>query len=104
MRTIKTSRFCRPMGDLWHPHFLLLRSCQDGRDMTECPILFMCRCSNTHGYDRMVRDKVSPSFESARIQRATSRFKCKRHGFCEQRGGDWGNREELINELIGRMN
>eukprot|EP00928_Gymnodinium_smaydae_P068881 TRINITY_DN5218_c0_g1_i1.p2 TRINITY_DN5218_c0_g1~~TRINITY_DN5218_c0_g1_i1.p2 ORF type:complete len:256 (-),score=108.69 TRINITY_DN5218_c0_g1_i1:17-784(-) len=31
-------------------------------------------------------------------------FRCKRHGFCEQRGGDWGNREELINELIGRMN
>merc|ERR1712050_360149 len=31
-------------------------------------------------------------------------FKCKRHGFCEQRGGDWGNREELINELISRMN
>jgi len=28
----------------------------------------------------------------------------KRHGFCEQRGGEWGNREELINELIGRMN
>jgi len=31
-------------------------------------------------------------------------FRCKRHGFCEQRGGDWGNREELINELIARMN
>lgn len=31
-------------------------------------------------------------------------FVCKRHGFCEQRGGDWGNREDLINELIGRMN
>mmetsp|Transcript_77383 Transcript_77383/g.215087 ORF Transcript_77383/g.215087 Transcript_77383/m.215087 type:complete len:256 (+) Transcript_77383:89-856(+) len=31
-------------------------------------------------------------------------FRCKRHGFCEQRGGDWGNREELINELVGRMN
>jgi large subunit ribosomal protein L7e len=31
-------------------------------------------------------------------------FKCKRHGFCEQRGGDWGNREELINELVRRMN
>jgi large subunit ribosomal protein L7e len=28
----------------------------------------------------------------------------KRHGFCEQRGGDWGNREDLINELISRMN
>jgi len=30
-------------------------------------------------------------------------FICKRHGFCEQRGGDWGNREELVNELIRRM-
>merc|ERR1712066_577176 len=31
-------------------------------------------------------------------------FVCKRHGFGEQRGGDWGNRENLINELIARMN
>jgi len=31
-------------------------------------------------------------------------FVCKRHGFGEQRGGDWGNREEMINELISRMN
>jgi len=31
-------------------------------------------------------------------------FKCKRHGYCEIRGGDWGNREELINELVSRMN
>jgi len=28
----------------------------------------------------------------------------KRHGYCEIRGGDWGNREDQINELIGRMN
>jgi len=31
-------------------------------------------------------------------------FICKRHGFGEIRGGDWGNREELMNELISRMN
>lgn len=30
-------------------------------------------------------------------------FKCKRHGFCEPRAGDWGNRQELINELVKRM-
>ena len=31
-------------------------------------------------------------------------FRCKRHGHGEQRGVDWGNREEKINELIARMN
>merc|ERR1719471_2461265 len=31
-------------------------------------------------------------------------FRCKRHGFHEIRGGDWGNRQELINDLIARMN
>eukprot|EP00929_Paragymnodinium_shiwhaense_P094978 TRINITY_DN558_c0_g3_i1.p2 TRINITY_DN558_c0_g3~~TRINITY_DN558_c0_g3_i1.p2 ORF type:complete len:201 (+),score=51.03 TRINITY_DN558_c0_g3_i1:155-757(+) len=28
----------------------------------------------------------------------------KRHGYCEIRGGDWGNREDQINELVARMN
>jgi len=27
----------------------------------------------------------------------------KKHGFQEPKGGDWGNREELINELVRRM-
>jgi len=31
-------------------------------------------------------------------------FVYKRHGFNEPKGGDWGNRQELINELISRMN
>jgi len=31
-------------------------------------------------------------------------FVNKRHGYGEQRGGDWGNREEMINDLISRMN
>jgi len=28
----------------------------------------------------------------------------KRWGYCEQRGGEWGNREEMINEMVSRMN
>jgi large subunit ribosomal protein L7e len=31
-------------------------------------------------------------------------FVAKRHGYAEPKGGDWGNREEEINELIRRMN
>mmetsp|Transcript_42457 Transcript_42457/g.97308 ORF Transcript_42457/g.97308 Transcript_42457/m.97308 type:complete len:255 (+) Transcript_42457:57-821(+) len=31
-------------------------------------------------------------------------FTCKRHAFTEQVGGDWGNREHLINDLVSRMN
>ena len=31
-------------------------------------------------------------------------FVSKRHGYAEPKGGDWGNREEEINELIRRMN
>jgi len=30
-------------------------------------------------------------------------FVCKRHGFNEPLGGDWGNREELVNKLLLRM-
>lgn len=31
-------------------------------------------------------------------------FKCKRHGFGESRGGDWGDRGLMINQLVKRMN
>jgi len=54
---------------------------------------------------------VGPNFKQAsnflwpfKLSAPKGGFRCKRHGFCEQRGGDWGNREDLINELIGRMN
>jgi len=54
---------------------------------------------------------VGPNFKQAsnflwpfKLSTPRGGFVCKRHGFCEQVGGDWGNREELINELIGRMN
>jgi large subunit ribosomal protein L7e len=54
---------------------------------------------------------VGPNFKQAsnflwpfKLSAPKGGFVCKRHGFCEQRGGDWGNREEVINELISRMN
>jgi len=54
---------------------------------------------------------VGPHFKQAtnflwpfKLSAPRGGFVCKRHGFCENRGGDWGNREDLINELIGRMN
>mmetsp|Transcript_77380 Transcript_77380/g.215077 ORF Transcript_77380/g.215077 Transcript_77380/m.215077 type:complete len:256 (+) Transcript_77380:66-833(+) len=54
---------------------------------------------------------VGPNFKQAsnflwpfKLSPPRGGFRCKRHGFCEQRGGDWGNREDLINELISRMN
>jgi len=54
---------------------------------------------------------VGPHFKQAanflwpfKLSAPRGGFKCKRHGFCEIRGGDWGNREDLINELISRMN
>mmetsp|Transcript_98504 Transcript_98504/g.254629 ORF Transcript_98504/g.254629 Transcript_98504/m.254629 type:complete len:255 (+) Transcript_98504:66-830(+) len=54
---------------------------------------------------------VGPNFKQAanflwpfKLSAPKGGFVCKRHGFSEQRGGDWGNREDLINELIGRMN
>merc|ERR1719145_550062 len=54
---------------------------------------------------------VGPHFKQAsnflwpfKLSSPRGGFVCKRHGFCEQRGGDWGNREDLINDLISRMN
>merc|ERR1712194_150852 len=54
---------------------------------------------------------VGPHFKQAsnflwpfKLNPPTGGFVCKRHGFGEIRGGDWGNREDLINELIARMN
>lgn len=53
---------------------------------------------------------VGPHFKEANKFLWTFKLKCprggwlaKRHGFNEPRGGDWGNREEFINELINRM-
>jgi large subunit ribosomal protein L7e len=66
-----------------------------------------------YGMEDLVHEiyTVGPNFKQAsnflwpfKLSAPKGGFRCKRHGFCEQRGGDWGNREELINELVGRMN
>mmetsp|Transcript_80356 Transcript_80356/g.157662 ORF Transcript_80356/g.157662 Transcript_80356/m.157662 type:complete len:256 (-) Transcript_80356:54-821(-) len=66
-----------------------------------------------HGAEDLVHEifTVGPNFKQAsnflwpfKLSAPRGGFKCKRHGYCEMKGGDWGNREETINELIGRMN
>merc|ERR1719230_2352033 len=54
---------------------------------------------------------VGPHFKEAnsflwtfKLRSPKGGFVNKRHGFNEPRGGDWGNREELINKLVKRMN
>jgi len=66
-----------------------------------------------HGMEDLVHEiyTVGPKFKQAsnflwpfKLSSPRHGFTAKRHGFCEMRGGDWGNREELVNELIARMN
>jgi len=66
-----------------------------------------------HGMEDLVHEiyTVGPKFKQVsnflwpvKLSAPKGGFICKRHGFCEQRGGDWGNREELINDLLSRMN
>merc|ERR1711972_1101560 len=54
---------------------------------------------------------VGPHFKQAtnflwpfKLSSPSGGFVNKRHGYSEQRGGDWGNREDMINELLARMN
>merc|ERR1712194_539517 len=54
---------------------------------------------------------VGPNFKQAanflwpfKLSSPSSGFNCKRHGYAEMKQGDWGNREDGINELIARMN
>lgn len=65
-----------------------------------------------HGIEDLVHEiyTCGPAFKQAnaflwtfKLSSPRKGFKCKRHGFCEPRAGDWGNRQELINELVGRM-
>jgi large subunit ribosomal protein L7e len=66
-----------------------------------------------YGMEDLVHEiyTVGPNFKQAanflwpfKLSSPKGGFRCKRHGFGEQRGGDWGPREELINALISRMN
>jgi len=66
-----------------------------------------------HGMEDLVHEiyTVGPNFKQAsnflwpfKLSAPRKGFVNKRHGYCEPTGGDWGNREELMNELIRRMN
>merc|ERR1719401_1227039 len=66
-----------------------------------------------HGMEDLIHEiyTVGPNFKQAnnflwpfKLSAPKGGFKCKRHGYCEQKAGDWGNREEMINELVARMN
>jgi len=66
-----------------------------------------------HGMEDIVHElyTVGPHFKQVsnflwpfKLSAPRGGFVLKRHGFCEPKGGDWGNREELINELVHRMN
>jgi len=66
-----------------------------------------------HGMEDLVHEiyTTGPHFKQAnnflwpfKLHAPRGGWKCKRHGYCEQKGGDWGNREEEINKLIRLMN
>jgi large subunit ribosomal protein L7e len=64
------------------------------------------------GMDDLIHEifTVGPNFKQAnnflwafKLQAPRGGFVLKKHGFNEPKGGDWGNREELINGLVRRM-
>jgi len=65
-----------------------------------------------HGVDDLIHEiyKVGPAFKQCnsflwafKLSSPNGGFVLKKHGFQEPKGGDWGNREELINEFVRRM-
>merc|ERR1712238_181400 len=66
-----------------------------------------------HGMEDLIHEiyTVGPHFKQAanfvwpfKLSCPRGGFTCKRHGYSEMKGGDLGNREEEINELVARMN
>eukprot|EP01056_Protomagalhaensia_sp_Gyna25_P002274 Protomagalhaensia_sp_Gyna_25__2273@NODE_2242_length_1198_cov_565_886109_g1858_i0_p1_GENE_NODE_2242_length_1198_cov_565_886109_g1858_i0NODE_2242_length_1198_cov_565_886109_g1858_i0_p1_ORF_typecomplete_len248_score50_58Ribosomal_L30/PF00327_20/7_3e20Ribosomal_L30_N/PF08079_12/8_4e08Macoilin/PF09726_9/0_03DUF4407/PF14362_6/0_058BMF/PF15185_6/0_32AP1AR/PF15745_5/0_36_NODE_2242_length_1198_cov_565_886109_g1858_i03691112 len=65
-----------------------------------------------HGVEDMIHElatcgphfkEVNAFLHAFKLRPPRGGFVCKRHGFAEYRKGDWGNREDLINELIAKM-
>jgi len=65
-----------------------------------------------HGVDDLIHEiyTVGPNFKQAnnflwafKLSSPNGGWVLKKHGFAEPKGGDWGNREELVNELVRRM-
>lgn len=65
-----------------------------------------------HGVDDLIHElyTVGPNFKQAnnflwafKLSSPNGGYVLKKHGFNEPKGGDWGNREELINEIVRRM-
>jgi len=65
-----------------------------------------------HTIDDLIHEiyTVGPNFKEAnsflwafKLSSPNGGWVLKKHGFQEPKGGDWGNREELINELVRRM-
>jgi large subunit ribosomal protein L7e len=65
-----------------------------------------------HGMEDLIHEiyTVGPNFKQAqnflwafKLSAPNGGFVLKKHGYHEPKGGDWGNREEKINELLRRM-
>jgi len=65
-----------------------------------------------HGMDDLIHEiyTVGPNFKEAnsflwafKLSSPNGGYVLKKHGFHEPKGGDWGNREELLNEIVRRM-
>jgi large subunit ribosomal protein L7e len=65
-----------------------------------------------HGMDDLIHEiyTCGPHFKQAnnflwafKLSSPNGGYVLKKHGFHEPKGGDWGNREELLNEILRRM-